>query len=140
LFNGEAYMSIKFRELLNHPSIRRHRPRIIVGGPGAWQLEDKKARRGLEIDCVVVGESEKVVGSLFERAIDGKKLPEVVHGDVVETTEIPQIKEATIDGIIEVARGCGRGCDFCVPTLQHYRCLPMKDILKEVEVNLRAGR
>jgi radical SAM superfamily enzyme YgiQ (UPF0313 family) len=140
LFNGEAYMNIKFRELLNHPAIKKYRPKIIVGGPGAWQLEDKKARRGLGIDCVVVGESEKVVGSLFESATDGKKLPEVVHGDVVETEEIPQIKEATIDGIIEIARGCGRGCDFCVPTLQRYRCLPMKDILKEVKVNLRAGR
>jgi radical SAM superfamily enzyme YgiQ (UPF0313 family) len=50
------------------------------------------------------------------------------------------IKDATIDGIIEIARGCGRGCDFCVPTLQRYRCLPIKNILKEVEVNLRAGR
>ncbi|MEJ2242755.1 MAG: radical SAM protein [Candidatus Bathyarchaeota archaeon] len=39
-----------------------------------------------------------------------------------------------------MARGCGRGCDFCVPTLQRYRCLPIKTILKEVEINLRGGR
>jgi len=44
LFNGEAYMNIKFRELLNHPAIRRYRPRIVVGGPGAWQLEDETIR------------------------------------------------------------------------------------------------
>jgi radical SAM superfamily enzyme YgiQ (UPF0313 family) len=88
----------------------------------------------------VVGESEKVVGYLFESAADGKELPKVVHGDVVETEEIPQIKEATIDGIIEVARGCGRDCDFCLPTLQRYRCIPIKNILKEVKVNLRPGR
>jgi radical SAM superfamily enzyme YgiQ (UPF0313 family) len=140
LFNGEAYMNIKFRELLNHHLIKKYRPRIIVGGPGAWQLENNKVRKDLEIDSVVVGESEKVVGSLFKSAADGKKLPEIVHGEVVETEKIPQIKEATIDGIIEVARGCGRGCDFCVPTLQRYRCLPIKAILKEVKINLRAGR
>ena len=140
LFNGEAYMNIKFREMLNHPVIKKYRPKIIVGGPGAWQLEDKKARRALGIDCVVVGESEKVVGALFEKAANGQQLPEVIHGQVVEIDEIPLIKEATIDGIVEVARGCGRGCDFCVPTLQRYRCLPIKDILKEVKVNLRAGR
>jgi radical SAM superfamily enzyme YgiQ (UPF0313 family) len=140
LFDGEAYMNLKFKELLNHPAVKKYKPKIIVGGPGAWQLENREARRGLGVDCVVVGESEKVAGSLFESAVDGKALPEVVHGDVVETEEIPLIKEATIDGIIEVARGCGRGCDFCVPTLQRYRCLPIKDILKEVEVNLRAGR
>ena len=140
LFNGESYMSLKFRELMKQPTISKHKPRIIIGGPGAWQLEDQEARKSLGVDCVVVGESEKLVGSLFERAADGKEIPEVIHGDVVETKEIPLIKEATIDGIIEVARGCGRGCDFCVPTLQRYRCLPIKDILKEVEVNLRAGR
>jgi radical SAM superfamily enzyme YgiQ (UPF0313 family) len=94
----------------------------------------------LGIDCVVVGESEKVVGSLFEKAANGQQLPEVIHGQVVEIDEIPLIKEATIDGIVEVARVCGLGCDFCVPTLQRYRCLPIKDILKEVKVNLRAGR
>jgi len=140
LFDGEAYMNIKFRELLSHSAIRRYRPRIIVGGPGAWQLEDKEIRSNLGIDCVVVGEGEKVVGPLFKRALDGESLPEVVHGNVAATDEIPLIKEATIDGIVEVARGCGRGCEFCVPTLQRYRCLPISDILKEVEVNLRAGR
>ena len=132
LFDGEAYMNIKFRELLIHSAIRTYRPRIIVGGPGAWQLEDKEVRGSLGIDCVVVGEGEKEVVPLFERAVNGEALPDIVHGNVAETEEIPLIKEATIDGIVEVARGCGRGCDFCVPTLQRYRCLPIKDILKEV--------
>ncbi len=140
LFDGVAYMNLKFRELLNNSAIKRYKPRIIVGGPGAWQLEDTEIRSKMGIDCVVVGEGEKIVGPLFERALDGEPLPEVVHGDVVETEEIPHIKRGTVDGIVEIARGCGRGCDFCVPTLQRYRCRPIKDILKEVEVNLRAGR
>jgi len=140
VFSGEAYMHIKFRELLSHPSIKRYKPKIIVGGPGAWQLEDEKTRRKIGIDCVVVGEGEKVAGPLFEKAVSGDELPEVVQGDVVETDEIPLIKAPTVDGIIEIARGCGRGCEFCVPTLQRYRCRQIKDILKEVEVNLRAGR
>lgn len=140
LFNGQSYMSLKFQELMKQPAVLEHKPRIIVGGPGAWQLEDQQTRKSIGVDCVVVGESEKIVGSLFEKAAEGKAIPEVVHGDVVETDEIPLIREATIDGIIEIARGCGRGCDFCVPTLQLYRCLPIKKILKEVEVNLKAGR
>jgi radical SAM superfamily enzyme YgiQ (UPF0313 family) len=140
VFSGRAYMNLKFKELLSHPAIKKHRPRIIVGGPGAWQLENRESRSSLGIDCVVVGEGEKDAGPLFKRAVDGESLPEVVHGNVVATEEIPLIKAATIDGIVEVARGCGRGCEFCVPTLQSYRCLPIKDILKEVEVNLRAGR
>jgi radical SAM superfamily enzyme YgiQ (UPF0313 family) len=140
LFDGVAYMNLKFRELLNHPAIKKYKPKIVVGGPGSWQLEDREIRSKLGIDCVVVGEGEKVVGPLFEKAINRVRLPEIVQGEVVETEEIPKIKKGTVDGIIEIARGCGRGCDFCVPTLKRYRCRPIKDILKEVEVNLRAGR
>ena len=140
LFGGEAYMAVKFREILSHPTIQRFKPRIIVGGPGAWQLEDKENRSRLWIDCVVIGEGEKVVGPLFEKAVNDEEVPEVVYGEVVTEDEIPLIKGATINGIVEIARGCGRGCDFCVPTLQRYRCLPIDHILKEVEVNVKAGR
>jgi radical SAM superfamily enzyme YgiQ (UPF0313 family) len=140
LFGGEAYMAVKFREVLSHPVIQSCKPKIVVGGPGAWQLEDRQIRNNLGIDCVVIGEGERVVDSIFEKAINGEQLPEVVYGEVVAEDEIPLIKGPTIDGVIEIARGCGRGCDFCVPTLQRYRCLSIEHILKEVEVNLRAGR
>ena len=67
LFGGEAYMAVKFRELLSHPAIQSYKPKIVVGGPGAWQLEDREIRNELRIDCVVIGEGEKVVGSLLRR-------------------------------------------------------------------------
>ncbi|MGQ9680074.1 MAG: B12-binding domain-containing radical SAM protein [Candidatus Bathyarchaeia archaeon] len=140
LFGGEAYMAAKFRELLNHPAIQKNRPRIVVGGAGAWQLEDAETRRRLGIDCVVIGEGEGAIGQIFQKAVEGEPLPEVVYGEVVGEDEIPVIREPTINGIIEIARGCGRGCDFCVPTLQRFRCLSIDHIVKEVEVNLRAGR
>ena len=140
LLGGEAYMAIKFRELLNHPAINRFKPKIVVGGPGAWQLESMETRKELGIDCVIVEEGEKVVGPIFGKAVNGETLPEVVHGKVVPEEEIPIIKGPTICGLVEIARGCGRGCAFCVPTLQVYRCLSVEHILKEVEVNLRAGR
>jgi radical SAM superfamily enzyme YgiQ (UPF0313 family) len=140
LLGEEAYMAIKFKELLRHPAIRRFKPKIVVGGPGAWQLEDEEVRRELGIDCVVVGEGEKTAGPIFEKAVNGEELPEVVHGKVVPGWEIPIMRGPTICGVIEIARGCGRGCKFCVPTLQRYRCLPIEHILKEVGVNLRAGK
>ena len=70
LFGGEAYMAIKFRELLNHPYIGKYRPKIIVGGLGAWQLEDEDARRKLGIDCVVIGEGEKVAPHAFRKGCE----------------------------------------------------------------------
>lgn len=141
LFGGEAYMALKFKEILNHPSVKRFGPKIIVGGPGAWQLEEnERARKELGIDCVVVGEGEKTAGPLFESAVNGGRLPEVARGELVPTGEMPVIRGPTVDGIVEIARGCGRGCDFCEPTLLWHRSLPPDHILKEVEVNLRAGR
>ena len=137
---GDAYMATKFKEILNNPAVQKYKPKIIVGGPGAWQLEDDAARRGLGVDCVVVGEGEKVVKELFDNSVLGLQIPEVVHSQVADIEEIPAIQGATIDGIVEIARGCGRGCAFCVPTMQKYRCLSIDHILKEVDVNLAAGR
>jgi radical SAM superfamily enzyme YgiQ (UPF0313 family) len=133
-------MAIKFKELLNHPAVKMYKPKIIVGGPGAWQLEDAETRKQLGIDCVVIGEGEKVAATLIKKAINDEQLPQIAHGKVVDEDQIPCIRAPTIAGIVEIARGCGRGCAFCVPTLQNYRCLPIDHILKEVEVNLRAGR
>jgi len=140
LFNGEAYMAVKFRELLNHPAVKEFHPKIIVGGSGAWQLEDPRIRGELGIDCVVNGEGEEMVGPLFEKAVRGEPLPALVHGKVVPEEDIPTIVDPTISGIVEIARGCGRGCDFCVPTMLNYRCLSLDHILKEVDVNLKANR
>jgi len=140
LFSGEAYMAVKFRELLSHPALKEFHPRIIVGGPGAWQLEDPRIRGGLGIDCVVISEGENIVGPLFDSAVKGEPLPGTIHGKVVPEDEIPSIVGPTISGLVEIARGCGRGCDFCVPTMLRYRCLPLDHILKEVDVNLRANR
>lgn len=141
LLGGENnYMSLKFEELLNHPAVQYYQPKIVVGGPGAWQLEEVESRDRLGLDCVVIGEGEKVIDAILKKAINGEELPNVVHGDVVLEEEISNIKEPTIEGIVEISRGCGRGCTFCVPTLQSYRCLSIEHILKDVEVNLRAGK
>lgn len=140
LFNGEAYMTIKLKEILNNSAVQKYKPKIVIGGAGAWQLENSEVRKTLGIDCVVIGEGESVIGPLFKRAFDGESLPEVVQGQIVETPDIPLIADVTIDGIVEIARGCGRGCAFCVPTLQRFRCVPVENILKEVDVNLKAGK
>jgi radical SAM superfamily enzyme YgiQ (UPF0313 family) len=140
LMGGEAYMTEKFKEILNHSSVKRFKPKIVVGGPGAWQLEDERVAGELGVDHVVLGEGENVVGPLFEKLVEGTEAPRIVHGGVVSEDEMPTIRGPTIHGIVEIARGCGRGCDFCMPNLQRYRCLPIDHILKEVEVNLRAGR
>jgi len=140
IWGKESYMENKLREALRQISDTGMRPKIIVGGPGAWQLEPPDVRRRLGVDCAVVGEGEDVVGPLFEAAVKEEPIPGVVHGEIVPTNHVPIIQGASVGGLVEVARGCGRGCAFCVPTMRAYRCMPIDHILKEVKINLRSGR
>ena len=89
---------------------------------------------------VVIGEGENVVPPLFEKIVRGEDFRGVVYGDVVDVDRMGRIVGGTVGGVVEVARGCGRGCKFCAPTLQKFRCRPLEDILAEVEVNAKAGQ
>ncbi|MEM3047360.1 MAG: radical SAM protein [Candidatus Bathyarchaeia archaeon] len=140
LLGGEgSYNAYKFRELMEKRIPRRDGLRVIVGGPGAWQLVDERVQREFGIDTTVLGEAENVVGPLFKDAVDGKPLPRVVQGTPVALEDMANIVAPTIHGLVEVARGCGRGCDFCNPTLTRLKCRSIPDILKEVKVNVRSG-
>ena len=75
LLKGEPFMRIKFREVLADETVRKYRPRIVVGGPGSWQLGDPNVRKELGIDCVVMGEAEKVAPQLFRRIMAGETVP-----------------------------------------------------------------
>ncbi|MBE0511807.1 B12-binding domain-containing radical SAM protein [Candidatus Bathyarchaeota archaeon] len=137
---GEPTNSIEFRNLMRYISLQKHKPKIIVGGGGAWQLEHKNVTKSYGIDCVVIGESETVLTALFTRAIKGGDLPQVVRTKTSpKNEEIPTIKHASIHGCVEISRGCGRNCQFCTPTMQERRDFPLDKIMKEVEVNLAEG-
>ncbi|MDI9646644.1 MAG: radical SAM protein [Archaeoglobales archaeon] len=126
----ESFNAYCFRDLLEKI---RGKAKIVVGGAGAWQLAEEKVREELGVDVVVIGEGEKTVPQLFDRILKGEDLRGVFYGEVVEN--IPVIRKASVGGIVEIARGCGRGCRFCQPTLQKLRSRPLEDILKEVRIN-----
>ncbi|MEM2984717.1 MAG: radical SAM protein, partial [Candidatus Jordarchaeaceae archaeon] len=139
LFGGLPLMAWEFLLTLLKIRLSGFKPKIFVGGPGAWQLDNQEIRRVLGISCVVIGEGDTAVPPLFEKAFRGEKVPEVVYTDPVPLQDIPLIRRPSVCGLVEIARGCGRGCKFCTPTLKLFRCPPIDYILKEVEVNLRSG-
>jgi len=75
----------------------------------------------------------------FER--ENKK----IHGRFVnfwdrpDLEEIPDIIEPSMHGMVEVMRGCGRGCKFCDVTLRSLRYYPVEKVKKEIEVNIKKG-
>lgn len=135
-----------FFKLMNSPVIRKAKERgvkIIAGGPAAWQwLYELELMDRWGIDVVIDGEGEKVVVDLVRKALDGEPLPRYIYvgvDDVPRIEEIPTIKSASVNGLVEIMRGCPRGCRFCSVTLRPLRFIPLERILAEVEVNLRSG-
>ena len=146
LKTGEPYMQAQFQKLLEKPELRGAKKKglkIIVGGSGTWQFKLRPEfleRYG--IDCVVCGEGEKVVGRIFRMALKGEDLPkyyEVSPEEVPSLEEIPEIVKPSINGLVEIGRGCCRGCAFCSVTLRPLRWYPYEKIEKELSVNAQHG-
>lgn len=136
---SEPNTRFEFRKLLNKKCLKAKKAKIIVGGYGAWQLENERVRKTFGIDCVFLGEAEKVAPEVFSKAVNEENLPPIVYGKVTGTEEIPPIRHASIHGCVEISRGCNRNCQFCAPTTRKRRFIPISRILEEVEVNVREG-
>jgi len=135
-----------FLRLMRRPEIREAKSRglkIIVGGPAAWQwLWNVEFIREFGVDTIVDGEAEKVVVRLAEMALNGEELPAYVYvgpSDVPSVEEIPEIRGASVNGLVELMRGCPRGCSFCPVTLRPLRYYPLEKVEREMQVNARAG-
>jgi radical SAM superfamily enzyme YgiQ (UPF0313 family) len=137
---GESMNAIEFRALVRHRSIRNHKPKVIVGGFGAWQLERKRVAESYGVNCVVIGEGEETVAEIFKKAVNGEPLPRVVRVEKsVADEHVPMIRHAAIHGCVEISRGCGRNCQFCTPTMQRKTDVPLEKIMKEVKLTIREG-
>lgn len=146
VFRKEPYLAKYFQILLKNQAIKKAKQnglKIFVGGPGAWQFNYReKAIKDLAIDCIIEGEAENVVGKLFRAAIEGDEIPphyEVGAREAPSLEEIPDIVQPSINGLVEIGRGCCRGCQFCNVTLRPLRWYPIEKIDRELSVNLNSG-
>lgn len=146
ILKKEPYLAQHFSALLKSPAFKtakRHGAKIVVGGPGAWQFRHRQGfaeRHG--IDCVVEGEAETIVGSLFRSILKGEpvqKQVEVNAADSPATDDIPGIVKPSVNGLVEIGRGCCRGCEFCNVTLRPLRWCPFEKVLREMKVNVEGG-
>lgn len=140
-----SYTRIKFTSLIKR--IYEYRQandldfKIVVGGPGAWQLEVKRDEmERLGVDHLVIGESEHKITEIFKEIEDGTAKDIIYVDGWPSADEIPTIRGPSYKGMVEVMRGCGRGCKFCDPNIRKARFYPMEKIIREVEVNRRAGQ
>ncbi|HRU05511.1 MAG TPA: hypothetical protein P5137_07020 [Candidatus Brocadiia bacterium] len=136
---GRAFTHLWFRrlcaELARHKSRRAFK--LVAGGPGAWQLTRPGAMSRLGIDCVVAGYAESCVADVFRRIVSGREL-----GQLEEcppgATPLP-IRGASTMGVVEISRGCGRGCGFCSIRSEPMRHASPSLVCADVDTNLAAG-
>jgi len=136
---GEALNSIEFKKMIKHPSILKYKPKIIVGGAGSWQINEAKTQDKFGIDILFHGEGEEELIDVFKKLLDNKKIPNQYQSKKPDMKNVPLIKNAASYGMVEITRGCGRGCQFCSPTMRTKYSFPIEHILKEVEVNIQGG-
>ncbi|HEV8384272.1 MAG TPA: radical SAM protein [Candidatus Acidoferrales bacterium] len=143
-YGGDAIEPInaaEFRRLIEHPALREHNHhlKIIVGGPGSWQIEKQNLQDEWRIDTIVDGEAEDIVLPLFEAAVRGETLPRKAMGNSPRLDHIPRIQHRSTFGVVEITRGCGRGCQFCSVALRAGKSIPLAQILDNVRVQVAEG-
>lgn len=114
---------------------------LIVGGSGAWQIQETGTEAQFGIDTVVRGRAESAdVIDLFRRALAGEALPpalEAHHPHDAGQLIVPHTR--TSFGVIEMTTGCGRRCAFCQPDLNPRISVPKASIMAAVRANVAAG-
>ena len=133
----------EFLKIVTHPVINQHQPKIVVGGPGAWQLERANRLDEFKIDYLIDGEIERVFADLFRRIMAADpSLPRIIKvpKNMQPTVEeIPVVRHRSTFGVVEITRGCGRGCQFCGPATKVGRSFPLDHILAAAHVNASEG-
>ncbi len=136
---GMSCTELEFRKLMHVVKSlkKKYKFKVVVGGPGNWQLRGYEDRYG--IDVLFDGEAEVTFPIIVKKLLDGEEVPRYVKGEPMPLDSIPLITTPSRNGQVEITRGCPRRCHFCSPTMWRFRSIPLDVIAKEIEFNLKNG-
>lgn len=139
---GELYTRRWSRQLLGQilEAKRRWGFKVVGGGAGAWQWEcypDATAEECLDVRFE--GYFEQDGPGLFRDLLDGRAVPRHVVQSKTGSVHIAPICGPSLLGIVELSRGCGRGCRFCSMAHKKMEHLPAETILADLETNIAGG-
>jgi hypothetical protein len=142
-WTGELYSRFWTRRMLEDLTRlkRKHGFRIALGGAGAWQwiLHPEHRPSNVEVDVVFQGYFEPAGPRLFEDLLQGRCPSDAVVETGSGVDRIQPIRGASMLGIIELSRGCGRGCRFCSMARQGMGHLDPDMILSDLQTNVAGG-
>jgi len=114
--------------------------KVVGGGAGAWQWNSYKDDDAAGcIDTVFEGYFESQGPQLFRDLLAGKDAPRTVREPSTCIEHVKPINGASLLGIVELSRGCGRGCSFCTMADKKMSHLPADTICADLETNVAAG-
>ena len=94
---------------------RRYGFRVVAGGGGAWQYlhwPDGAARHG--IDTVFDGYFEADGPAMVLEILEARRAPARHQNRDTAADRAEPIRGPSTMGVIELSRGCGNGCRFCL--------------------------
>jgi len=141
-WDGELYTKYWTRQILEMilEAKKRHHFKVVAGGAGSWQLiryDDEIAK-----DCVDVifeGYFEGLGPELFTEILNGGSVEKHICEKKPLVEKVQPIKRASTLGIIELSRGCGRGCKFCTMAGKKMEHLSPDTIMADLETNVANG-
>ncbi|MCD6360076.1 MAG: hypothetical protein J7M38_04365, partial [Armatimonadetes bacterium] len=144
VLGGSIYPRVMLQRLLRRVrrliATRAPHAKVVLGGPGAWQLATHPEMLAeLGVDHVVTGYAEGNAAGIFRALLESRELPPVVSGVGVEASDIPPVRGAGTMGVVEISRGCGLGCSFCTIARERMQHLPPETVVADARTNLSAG-
>jgi radical SAM superfamily enzyme YgiQ (UPF0313 family) len=142
LFGGKLYSRLWMDRLTARlrKAKQRYGFRLIAGGPGAWQWNRDPAeaeRQG--IDCVFEGYFESQGPEFFRRLLAGEACPPRAIEKGTAIQDLQPIRGPSALGAVEISRGCGRGCRFCLSAETGMSHVPIPTILADLATNVAGG-
>jgi len=141
-WKGELYTRYWSRMLLEQIGAAKKKFgfKVIGGGAGAWQwLQYKDSTACDTLDTVFDGYFEEAGPSLIKEMLSGRWAGGDVCSRGTFAEKIRPIRGASLMGVVELSRGCGRGCGFCTMAEKKMEHLDAEVILSDLRTNVAGG-
>ncbi len=132
---GAPYNRTKFLELLGHPLIKEHRPKVVIGGNGSWELKGEDDR----VDHIYSARERGPSHRSAERSSPARRFQKRWRGRQSPAARSPSTGEPP-SGDRRDREGLLAGLLFCSPTMRRPRHRPSPRSSKTPWSTLRRGR
>ncbi|MBL7106041.1 MAG: B12-binding domain-containing radical SAM protein [Phycisphaerae bacterium] len=141
-WDGELYTRYWTRNMLEKilAAKKKYQFKVVAGGAGAWQLvryDDEIAKEC--IDVIFEGYFEELGPGLFTDILNERSVETHICEKGSSVEKVQPIKHASTLGIIELSRGCGRGCKFCTMAGKKMEHLSPDTIIADLQTNVANG-